>query len=69
MPRRRRRVIPIKPQPKISEAAAKLAAENQFDFSNVKGSGAQGTITKRDIEKALKSTPKAVQPRGYEEEE
>jgi len=37
----------------ISDAAAKLAKENNIDLNTVKGSGTHGTITKPDIEKAI----------------
>ena len=42
-------------EPDITDAAADLAAEYGIDVSTVKGSGADGRITKGDVEDAIKA--------------
>jgi pyruvate/2-oxoglutarate dehydrogenase complex dihydrolipoamide acyltransferase (E2) component len=43
------------PEFDATDAAGALAKENNLDLSKVKGSGADGRITKADVEKALAS--------------
>lgn len=42
-------------EPDITDAAAELAAEYGIDVNTVKGSGADGRITKGDVEDAIKA--------------
>ena len=52
---------------KISDAAAKLAQENNIDISTVTPSGKRGDILLRDVKKAIEDAP--TQPVVVEEDE
>lgn len=47
---------------KATPAVRKLAAELGVDLSNLKGTGPQGTITSKDVEKASDAAPDGYEP-------
>ena len=51
----------------VSPIAARMAADNGIDLRNVRGSGPNGRIIKRDIEEALKSPAQSAPPQDRKE--
>ena len=51
----------------ISPVVAKLAAEHNVDLQQVKGTGASGRITKKDVLAFVESSKSGLQPRPQEE--
>lgn len=49
---------------KASPLAKKIAAEYHIDLSSVAGSGAEGAITREDVEKLIKEESKSAAPAG-----
>lgn len=52
---------------KASPLAKKIASESGIQINKVKGSGDEGRIVKRDVEKLLATSPAATGEEGYEE--